>query len=166
MEIPARTLLIGIGATALVDLWAIVRKHLLHVAPPDYALVGRWLGHIANGRIRHASITASAALRGELAFGWAFHYATGAAFAVLLVAIAGPAWLDRPTPGIAIAFGLATVAAPFLIMQPAMGAGIAAARMPDPFTARMRSLVTHGVFGLGLYLAALAVKILADSTGD
>jgi hypothetical protein len=46
------------------------------------------------------------------------------------------------------------VAAPFLLLQPALGAGIAASRTPRPNVARRRSLVTHLVFGLGLYLAA------------
>jgi hypothetical protein len=47
--------------------------------------------------------------------------------------------------------GVATVAAPFLVMQPGMGAGIAASRTPRPGAARLQSLVTHTVFGLGLY---------------
>jgi len=33
-----------------------------------------------------------------------------------------------------------------------MGAGIAACRMPDPNTARLQSLLTHAIFGIGLYL--------------
>lgn len=54
-----------------------------------------------------------------------------------------------------LALGVATVAAPWLLMQPAMGAGIAASRTPSPAKNRVRSLVNHAVFGLGLYLAAL-----------
>jgi hypothetical protein len=34
-----------------------------------------------------------------------------------------------------------------------MGAGIAASRTPSPAAARLRSLVTHGIFALGLYAA-------------
>ena len=52
------------------------------------------------------------------------------------------------------------MAAPFLIMQPGMGAGIAASRTPRPAAARMQSLVTHGVFGLGLYVAGWIVRLL------
>jgi hypothetical protein len=37
-----------------------------------------------------------------------------------------------------------------------MGLGIAARRAPNPAMARLHSLVTHAVFGLGLYLTALA----------
>ena len=39
-------------------------------------------------------------------------------------------------------------------MQPAMGAGIAASKTPRPRVARLRSLVTHTVYGVGLYVSA------------
>lgn len=147
--------LIGAGATALVDAWSLVRRRLFGVAFPNYALVGRWIGHMAHGQFRHASIAASTVVRGERALGWTFHYATGVAFAALLVLFAGPGWLAQPTLLPALAVGLVTVAAPFLLMQPGMGASIAASRSPNPAAARLQSVVTHGVFGLGLYLTAL-----------
>ena len=51
------TLLVGVGATALIDLWAIARKRLLGIPPPDYGLVGRWLGHmVLSRRFRHDRI--------------------------------------------------------------------------------------------------------------
>jgi len=43
-----------------------------------------------------------------------------------------------------------------------IGAGIAARRTPRPQVARLHSLVTHIVFGLGLYAAGL---VLARLTG-
>ncbi|MDF3939614.1 DUF2938 family protein, partial [Achromobacter denitrificans] len=53
-----------------------------------------------------------------------------------------------------------SVAAPFLILQPGMGAGIAASRVPKPNTARARSLMAHASFGVGLYLAAWGSALL------
>ncbi len=53
--------------------------------------------------------------------------------------------------------GIGSVAAPFFVMQPAMGAGIAASRTPRPAIARLHSLVTHAVFGLGLYTTGRAL---------
>jgi hypothetical protein len=41
-----------------------------------------------------------------------------------------------------------------------MGGGFAASRSPDPVAARLRSLGSHLVFGLGLYLIALAAAQL------
>src|SRR5690606_36718479 len=91
----------------------------------------------------------------------------GMAFAGLLVAIQGTAWLERPTYQPALVFGVATVAAPWPVMQPAMGAGFAAAKTPSPLANRLRSLANHVVFGTGLYLAAavldLAIRCAAIS---
>ena len=44
---------------------------------------------------------------------------------------------------------------PFLLMQPAFGLGVAAAKTPAPWQARLKSLSSHLVFGVGLYLSAL-----------
>jgi hypothetical protein len=144
-------LLVGVGATAATDLWAIARKRLLGIPPPDYGLVGRWLAHMPRGRFRHDRISAAPAVHGERLIGWTAHYLIGIAFAALLLGIWGPAWVRQPTMGPALAVGVGTVAAPFLVMQPGMGAGIAASRTPRPGAARLQSLITHAVFGLGLY---------------
>ena len=152
----AQAIPIGIGATLLVDLWALGLKHLFGVAGLNWALVGRWLGHCVRGRFAHDSIARAAPIGSELALGWSAHYLTGIVFAAALLAIEGPDWARHPTPAPALIFGILTVAAPFFLMQPGMGAGIAAAKTPAPNAARLRSLFTHAVFGLGLYLAALA----------
>lgn len=154
------SLYIGVGATAAMDLWGLARKPLLGIAPPNYALVGRWIGHMPRGRFCHDSITASAPVRGEHIIGWAAHYLIGIWFAALLIGIWGPAWVQQPTIGPALAVGICGVAAPFFLMQPGMGAGIAASRTPRPASARLQSLITHVVFGLGLYAAGQAVHFV------
>lgn len=151
----AGVLTTGIGATVVMDLYAALRRRWCGEPGLDYALVGRWLGHLRAGKLRHQAIARSEPIRGEACLGWVAHYLTGIGFAALLVGITGRAWLQAPTPGPALIFGLASVAAPFLILQPALGAGIAASRTPAPGLARRRSLLTHLVFGLGLYLSAL-----------
>jgi len=148
------TLLTGAGATAVMDIWAIARKRLFGVPLPDYGLVGRWLGYLPRGRFRHQPIKASPPLQGERLLGWAAHYLIGIAFAAALLAIWGLEWARQPTLGPALIVGICSVAAPFLLMQPGMGAGIAASRTPRPAAARLQSLVTHAIFGLGLYAAA------------
>jgi len=153
------TLLTGAGATALLDAWAIVRRRWLGIALPDYGLVGRWLAHLARGRFFHASIATSAPVRGERLLGWAAHYLIGIAFAAILIGTRGLAWVREPTLAPALVVGLVTVAAPFLVLQPGMGAGIAASRTPRPNAARVQSLVTHGIFGCGLYLAGWAARL-------
>jgi hypothetical protein len=152
--------LLGAGATAILDLWSVVRTRLLGGSAPNYAMVGRWLGHMPHGRFRHDSIGAAPPVRGERLMGWTAHYLIGIAFAALLLSIWGAAWAQHPTVGPALAVGIGTVAAPFLLMQPGMGAGIAASRTPQPGAARLQSLVTHTVFGLGLYAAGWMAGLL------
>lgn len=158
MDTLATTLLIGAGATALMDLWVLLRKRILGIPALDYAMVGRWLGHLARGRFRHDRIAASPRVRGERAIGWTAHYAIGISFAAVLLAVWGVEWARSPTLAPALIVGLGSVAAPFLILQPGMGAGIAARRTPRPGAARAQTLVTHAVFGLGLYAAACVLR--------
>jgi len=46
-------------------------------------------------------------------------------------------------------------------MQPAFGFGVAAAKLPNPNLARLRSLLTHTIYGLGLYLGAMLVNTIS-----
>jgi len=146
---------LGCGATLLMDLWSCMRHRLLGVRPLDYGLVGRWLMHLPRGHLIHSPIAATPAVRGERVLGWLAHYAIGVAFAVLLLAIAGLDWVHRPTLLPALGVGLGTVMAPFLILQPALGSGLAARRTPNPGRARLHTLVTHAVFGVGLHGSAV-----------
>lgn len=159
MDPIAHTLLIGLGATAMVDAWALLRRRWLGIALPDYGLLGRWLGHMPAGRFRHQAIARAHSIAGERPLGWAAHYLIGIAFAALLPLLWGRTWLAQPSIGPALLIGVATVAAPFLLMQPGMGAGLAARRTPRPHAARLQSLITHLVFGLGLYASALVLAL-------
>lgn len=80
------------------------------------------------------------------------HYIIGVVFAAGFLALASAVEIDATQPVLAIGFGLATVLFPFLIMQPAFGAGLAASKTPHPNIARLRSLIAHGAFGVGLCL--------------
>jgi hypothetical protein len=151
---------IGAGATAVMDLWSLARKWLLGIPPLDYGLVGRWLAYLARGRFRHVRIAAAPRVRAERVIGWTAHYLIGIAFAGALLAIWGLDWTRRPTIGPALIVGIGSVIAPFLVMQPGMGAGIAASRLPRPAAARFQSVVTHAIFGLGLYAAGWAMAFL------
>ncbi|MEN8638210.1 DUF2938 domain-containing protein [Pseudomonas sichuanensis] len=148
------TLFVGVGATLVMDLWTLLLRRL-GVTTLNYAMVGRWVGHLLQGRWRHAAIGKAAPVRGELAWGWVLHYATGLLFAGLLIALAGEAWLGQPALLPALSFGVVSVLVPLCVIQPALGAGYFAANTPAPLKSCLRSLATHCVFGSGLYLAAL-----------
>lgn len=152
-----RSLATGVSATALLDAFSAVRALFFGAPFPSYPMVGRWLGHFPSGQFVQANMGKAAPIAGEGVIGWTVHYATGVAFAAALLGICGPEWTREPTPAPALIFGLVTVAAPFLVMQPGMGLGIAAAKAPNPAVARMRSVLSHLVFGLGLYVSALVL---------
>lgn len=152
MDFLISALVIGSGATALMDLWTIIRRRAFNIAPPNYGLVGRWLAHMPRGRFRHASIAAAPVATGERLIGWTAHYLIGITFAAMLLSLCGLAWMQRPSIGPALAVGIGTVLMPFFLMQPGMGAGIAGSRTPRPAAARLQSLLTHAIFGLGLYV--------------
>jgi cytochrome b561 len=149
---------VGIGATLFMDLWALFLKRTFNVPPANYCLVGRWLGYMPEGRFVHASIANAPPKRFECAVGWIAHYVIGAAYALALIVIVSGSWLARPTLLPALLFGVGTVLVPFLVMHPSFGLGIAASKAPCPTQARLRSLMAHASFGIGLYLGALGVS--------
>ncbi|WP_341677915.1 DUF2938 family protein [Niveibacterium sp. SC-1] len=157
----ASIVLVGAGATAVMDLWLLLLRRL-GVPVSSFALIGRWVGHFRHGRFAHAAIGKAPPVQGELVLGWAVHYATGIAYAGLLVAWCGGAWLRQPSALPALLFGIATVVVPLFVMQPAMGAGFAAMKTPTPLRNGLRSLANHAVFGFGLFLSAAALAWAAS----
>ena len=149
---------IGAGATAVLDAWLLLLRRL-GVQTSSFALIGRWVGHLARGRFAHASIAKAEPVAHELALGWLTHYAVGIVFAALLVAMDGIGWIRQPSFLAALATGIATAVMPLFVMQPAMGAGFAASKTTAPLKNCLRSLVNHAVFGAGLYLSAVALNV-------
>jgi hypothetical protein len=157
---PLAVAVVGVGATAFMDLWLALLKRL-GVATLPMAFIGRWLGHLFRGRYSHAAIARAEPVAGERAWGWLTHYAIGIGFAALLVSLQGRDWLRQPSVGPALVVGIATVLAPLAVMQPALGAGFFASKTPTPLKNCLRSLANHAVFGLGLYLSAALLAALA-----
>jgi hypothetical protein len=147
-------LVVGLGATLLIDLWALFLKRAFGIPSLNYCLLGRWVLSMPDGRLVHESIGTSPRKAHECPVGWTTHYLIGTALALLFVLLVSGSWLERPTLLPAVAFGIATVLMPFLTLQPAFGLGVAASKTPHPNKARLKSLSTHTVFGLGLYLWA------------
>jgi hypothetical protein len=146
--------LVGLGATLLIDLWALFLRRAFSIPSLNYCLLGRWVLYMPEGTIVHESIGATPRKPHECTVGWISHYLIGTAFALLFVLLASGSWLARPTLLPALAFGIATTLVPFFIMQPSLGLGVAASKTPNPNRARLKSLMTHTVFGVGLYLWA------------
>jgi hypothetical protein len=139
---------IGTISTLAMDAMATLRKRIWGVAPLDYGLVGRWIGHLMTGRFMHEAIGRSTPIRGETMLGWFAHYAMGVVFAAGLIVLCG--W--EPSLVECLLAGLLTSAAPLFMLQPGMGLRVAASKAPQPNIARLHTLVTPLSFGWGLYL--------------
>ncbi len=124
----------------------------MHLPATNWALVGRWFGHMPSGKFVHRPIRTTAAVHGELALGWAAHYAIGIAYGVAYVLLVG--WFSTSFPPLvdALLFSLALLVFPWLVMQPALGAGWFASRTPRPAVARLVSISMHTAFGIGIYV--------------
>ena len=153
---------IGIGATLLMDLWNLFLKRAFRIPSLNYCLLGRWIRHMPSGTFRHASIGAASPKPFECQVGWIAHYSIGVTFALLFVLLSRD-WPARPSLLLALLVGIGTVVFPFFVMQPSLGLGIASSRAPKPMQARLKSLATHTVFGIGLYLCALATSFVLRS---
>jgi hypothetical protein len=158
-EFVARAVLLGAGATLVMDAWALLLRQT-GVRSLDFALLGRWVGHLPEGRWVHEDMARVAPVRGELVLGWCAHYAIGISFAALLLAAFGLTWARSPSLLPALAVGIVTVLGPLFVLQPALGLGVASSNTPAPLFNSLKSLLTHTVFGFGLYLAALATAPL------
>jgi hypothetical protein len=134
-EFVLRAFSIGVGATIVMDLWALLLKQL-GIPSLNFAFLCRWIGHLPHGQWIHEGIAKAAPIRGELWLGWFAHYSIGVTFAALLLGVYGLEWARKPT------------------LLPAL------IKTPKPIFNCIKSLTTHTVFGLGLYLAALATASL------
>ena len=159
IEIAIRGIVMGVVAAALMDAWGLLLRRGFGIPTLDYAMLGRWIGHMPRGRFVHQRIGAAAPVPGERPIGYLAHYGIGVGFAVVLLLVAGHEWAQAPTLWPALAVGLGTIVAPWFVMQPGLGAGVAGSRTPNPGATRLRNLATHTVYGVGLYLAAVAMAL-------
>ncbi|RJF35224.1 DUF2938 domain-containing protein [Pseudoalteromonas gelatinilytica] len=151
---------VGIAATLFIDLYAFLLAKVFKIPSLNFCLVGRWGLGLLDGKFMHQNIAASPVKHFECVFGWCVHYFIGVLFSFLFILLVGIAWLEQPTLIAACIFGLASVSMPFFVMQPALGMGIMATKTANPFQARLKSSVTHLLFGVGLYLSAQFIQFI------
>jgi hypothetical protein len=61
--------LIGVGATLVMDLWpALLRR--AGIPSLSFVLLGRWIGHLPQGQLTHERIERAPPVRGERVLGW------------------------------------------------------------------------------------------------
>lgn len=157
MEIVISAALVGIGGTAILDLFSFLMERFFGVPATNWRMVGRWIGHMPRGRFVQPDLKQADPVSGEHAIGWIFHYVVGAGYGLLLVAIRGAGWLQAPSLAPPMILVLVLLVLPFFVMMPGMGSGVAGARTPQPNVTRLKSVLGHSVFGLGMYATALTL---------
>ncbi len=153
-----RSLVIGIGGTGAMDLWALLLTAVFRLPLPNWGLVGRWFAHLARGTFFHRDINEAQTVPNEVALGWFAHYAIGIVYAGALIIFAGSAWVSNPTFLPAWILGMVTVGAGWFILQPGMGAGWAASLRSNPMRIRALNIISHTVFAAGLFATALLIS--------
>jgi hypothetical protein len=161
MEQALRILVMGITATAAIDIWAVFSSRVLGWPRTNWGFVGRWIGHMRGGRFTHVSIGTSPAIVHESVLGWVFHYVVGCSYAALYLVYASSSQVGQPTLVSAVLFGLVTTLSPWLLMQPALGLGFCASKAPRSNLVRLQNLIIHTVFGLTLYYSYQVSNALA-----
>ncbi len=151
-------LVVGIGATIVLDLWGVFTAKIGWMSGTHWPSVGRWLLGIPAGRlVLDASDTRPFTWR-EGAVGWAFHYVAGLGYAVMFPLFWGAGFVGAPTlpPFLLIGLVVSTLAG-LVILMPGMGAGLFARRAPNTVGMILYVLVAHAVFAFAEYVLALLV---------
>jgi DUF2938 family protein len=143
VELALRILVMGVTATVAIDLWATFANRLLGWPRTNWALVGRWIGHMRDGQFTHASIGSSPTILHESILGWVFHYVVGCLYAALYLMYVSAAQMEQPTLVSAVLFGWV------------------ASKVPRANLVRLQNLLIHTIFGLALYLSYQVSNALA-----
>lgn len=160
MELILRIFILGVLATFAIDLWAFVSNKILSTPKANWAMVGRWIGHMPSGKFMHESISVVAPITNELLLGWIFHYLIGLAYAVVYVLLVYMFMEGKPSFLSAWVFGVVTIVSPWFIMQPGLGMGVCARKMEKASLIRIQNLVIHSIFGVALYCAWLVANLI------
>ena len=150
-------LVMGLGATIAMDIWALALNRILGIGLPNWGNVGRWVAHLRHGTVFHDNISDAAPVPRETTIGWIFHYVVGLIYGVILALIMGSAWLAAPTFFPAWIFAIITIAGGWCLLHPGMGLGWFLSKTPTPWKNRGMGLLAHTAFGLGLWGTALVL---------
>jgi len=151
MEVVIKVITLDIFATVAIDIWATFSNKVLNFPRTNWAMVGRWLGHIPTGKYMHNPVNSSPEIKYENTIGWVFHYFIGVAYAAIYGVLVIWVLEGSATLFSSWVFGLFTILSPWLILQPALGLGICAVKAPKPNMVRLQNFTIHSIFGIALY---------------
>jgi Protein of unknown function (DUF2938) len=157
MEVVIQAIVAGVIATIAIDIWATFANKILMWPRTNWAMVGRWVGHISRGKFKHDQISLAQPIENESVIGWGFHYLVGVLYAFLYFAYVFLVLDGVPTLVSALVFGVVTVLSPWFLMQPGLGLGICAVKAPRANLIRLQNFIIHSLFGIALYFGWLFI---------
>ena len=149
----AQVIFMGIVATVVIDIWAVILSTIFKLPTTNWSMVGRWCAHLRTGQFIHRPISQLKPVKYEQTIGWLFHYIIGIGYAYLYVMLMVFIFIKDPSLTSAIIYGLVTLIAPWLVLQPALGLGLFARLAEKPNTIRALNLSVHLIFGVALYFS-------------
>lgn len=150
-------LVVGIAATLTMDIWQRIANAIFGIPPSNWAMIGRWASYLPKGQVYHNTIADTPAVPNENTIGWIVHYGVGVTYGAIYLFLV---WYVLGTgPGLfsALAFSLAAVIVTWFFMEPALGLGMMADKLPKSNEVRAYDLSCHVSFGLGLWLGSLLI---------
>lgn len=152
------TVLVGLGSTIALDIWVTLLEKVIGFPATDWGMVGRWLTGLPRRQFVLDGANTSPPGGGEKLLGWAFHYAIGFAYALLVPLMFGLGVIAQPTVLPFVVIGLiASTVAGLAILFPGMGGGFFASKLPNQGATILYLVVAHSVFATGQFGTALLV---------
>ena len=76
---------------------------------------------------------------------------------VIFMLLVGKEWLSELTLLPVWLYSISTILVGWFLLHPGLGLGMALAKTENPFKGRCMGLMTHSVFGLGMWFGAFAI---------
>ncbi len=151
---------VGVTGNLTLDLWQQIFRLLFNMPITNWAMIARWIGNMRSGRIAWRDIAHAPPVANETAWGWVAHYLIGPGLGALYVLVVRDVFAQPLTFVSALLFGVLSVSLTWFVVEPLLGAGIAASKTPHPTAVRAQDFSSHVAFGIGLYLGALLAAML------
>jgi hypothetical protein len=153
-------LITGIVATATLDIWQQIYRLAFGTPITDWAMIGRWVGHIPDGQFVQLDIGKAPPMANERTLGWIVHYVVGIGYAVVYLLLMRFVVGSPPSFISALVFGAVSVVVTWFFMEPILGAGVTGSKIPGQAGAMVHDFTSHLSLGIGLYIGSWAAGLI------
>ncbi|MFG1344313.1 DUF2938 family protein [Xanthobacter autotrophicus DSM 431] len=147
-------LVVGLIGTAVLDIWQRIYERIAGLPPSNWGMIGRWVGHFPEGEFTQPDIGKAAPVPNEVPLGWLVHYVVGIGYAAVYLILMRFVFHAPPSLASALLFGALSVSVTWFVMEPVLGAGALASRVPADIRTRVmaQDFTSHLSIGFGIWL--------------